>query len=450
MSLSTQNLELITSEIENALNSGLRHVIPHWLKDVQPGDVAQIIQYLSPPNRTQLMQVLKSNFNPEILTYLDENVSEEITRLLNPKELASAVAQLDSDDAFSVLEDLNEDQQQAVLYSIAPEERQSFEETLAYPKDSAGRIMQREVVVIPETWTVAQALKHLSHNHNLPEIFYDVFVLNSLKKPVGVLSLTTLMRARPQEHIKTLMNTDVNAISVTLDQESIALIFKRYTLLSAPVIDDASGQLLGMITLDDVVDIIDREAEEDIMHLGGVSNSDFYAPVFATTLARFQWLLITFVNTLLASAVISHFQLVLEKKVALAILMPIVAAMGGNAGMQVVTVVVRALATKELTILNMPRTIGKSVIVSCFIGLMFAVLLSGIATLWFHDKQLGIILGSAMFLNMLWAGVAGTILPIVVNRFGMDPALSAGPILTTTTDVLGFAIFLGLASMFML
>jgi magnesium transporter len=445
MSLSHENLEVIAFEVGNALQAGLRHVIPHWLENLQPGDVAQIIQYLSPSNRMRLIQALRLRLDPEVLTFLDENIREEITHLLNPKELAEAVKKLDSDDAFLVIEDLDEDQRQAVLFSINQQARENFETIFSYPKDSAGRIMQREVVVMPPSWTVGHALKHLEHNTSLPENFHHVFVLDGNQKPIGFVTLPQLIRARPQESIQSIMNPNLTLIPYDMDQEAAALLFKRYTLLSAPVVD-ANKRLLGVITLDDIIDVIEQEAEEDIMHFGGVGHSDFYAPIFTTAITRFQWLLITFFNTLLASYVISHFQMALEKHVSLAILMPIVAAMGGNAGMQVVTVVVRALATHDLSLINTTRTIGKAIVVSSFNGLVFALILSTIAIFWFHDFSLGLVLGSAMFLNMLWAGVAGTLFPIVINRLGLDPALSAGPILTTTTDVLGFAIFLGLAS----
>ena len=422
MSLSNENLEVIATEVGHALQSGVRQMIPHLLRSLYPGDVAQIIQYLSPPNRARLMQALRHDFNPEILTFLDDVVREEITHLLNPKELTKAVEKLDSDDAFSVIEDLDEDQRRAVLFSMSEQERADFEKTFSYPKHSAGRLMQREVVVVQGQWRVEQALRHLTYNTNLPETFHHIFVINREKRPIGVLSLSSLIRARSKDLIEEIMKQEVNPILFDLDQEEVALIFKRYTLLSAPVVD-TKGRLLGMVTLDDVLAVIDQEAEEDIMHFGGVSQSDFYAPVFSTVLSRFQWLLITFFNTLLASIVISHFQMVLEKKVALAILMPIVAAMGGNAGMQVVTVVVRALATHDLLLINMARTIGKAVVVSFLNGILFALILSTIAMFWFHDFSLGIVLGSAMFLNMLWAGIAGTLLPIFINRFRAGPSL---------------------------
>jgi magnesium transporter len=449
VSLTNDHLELIAYEIESALHAGLRHVMPEYLKKLHPGDVAYIIQCLSPKSRALLIRLLKKDFDAEVLTHLDESVREEITRLLNPRELATAVGKLDSDDAFLVLEDLDEDQQKAVLFSIGPKERHKFEKILSYPKGSAARLMQREVVIVPNTWTVSQAIKHLAHNPHLPENFYYVFVIDNHKKPVGMISVQDLIRTQANHYVQDIMTTNINALKPNMDQEDVAVLFKRYNLLSAPVLDE-KGRLLGVVTIDHVISVIDKEAEEDIMHMGGVSSSDFYANVFTTTLGRFQWLLVTFLNTLLASFVISHFQAVIEKQVALAILMPIVAAMGGNAGMQVVTVVVRAIATQELTMFNATRTVSKSILVSSLNGLIFACILSSIAMLWFHDLSLGLILGSAMFLNMLWAGLAGAMLPILIDRAGLDPALSAGPILTTTTDVLGFAIFLGIASLVLL
>jgi magnesium transporter len=395
-----------------------------------------------------LIQTIRPHLNPEVFTFLDETVRDEVARLLNPQELAAAVADLESDDAFSLIEDLDAQQQEEVLRSITPEERLSLEESLSYPEYSAGRLMQKEVVALKETCTIAQALQTIAKGQHLPDVFYDLFVVDQDHRPLGVVPLSRLLSASPQTPLSGLMTPNLQPIPATLDQEQVALQFKRYSLLSAPVVNE-KGALIGMVTLDDVFNVLDAEAEEDILHLGGVATSDFYFAIFPTIFARLQWLIVTLLNTLLASAVISHFHLALEKKVALAVLMPIVASMGGSAGMQVITVTVRALSNQALDQVNMLRTLGKEVTVCLFNGLICAVLLGVVATFWYGDVFLSIVLGSAMVFNMLWAGFAGTVIPLLVARLGMDPALSAGPLLNTTTDVFGFAVFLGLSMCFL-
>ena len=446
---STPSLEERASQVVQALQEARLQDLSDLLGGVHAGDLAKIIQYLSPHLRADLIHTILPHMNPEVLTYLDDTVREEVTRLLNPQELAAAVSDLESDDAFLVIEDLDEDQQEQVLSSITPEARLSLEKSLSYPEDSAGRLMQKEIVALLKDCTVVQAIRYVARNKDLPDVFYDLCVVDGNNHPLGLVPLSRLLNSPQKATLGDLMTVGQKPIPSTMDQEGVALLFKRYGLLSAPVVDE-NGQLLGMITLDDVMDVIDEEAEEDILHMGGIATSDFYSPIFSTSIARLQWLVVTLLNTLLASAVISHFQVALEKKVALAILMPIVAAMGGSAGMQVITVTVRALANQELSHVNMRRTITKEVMVSFVNGIICALVLGVVAFSWYRDGPLSIVLGSAMLFNMLWAGFAGTLLPLLVSRLGMDPALSAGPLLNTTTDVFGFAIFLSLAMGFLL
>lgn len=435
--------------IEDALEEDDASKVLDLVQGLHASEVAKLIQYLSGMRRAKLIQYLRPTLDPEILTFLDDTVRDDVLSFFNTSELAAAVSDLESDDAFLVIEDLDVDQQHEILQSISLEDRAILEEVLGYPEDSAGRLMQREVVTVPSFWTVGQTLDYIAGNEGLPDIFYDVFVADPRHHPLGVVPVNKLLKTTRTTTILEVTNTDIRKIPVTLDQEEVALVFRQYSLVSAPVVDK-NGRMVGMITVDDVVRVIDEEAAEDIMHLAGISESDFYAPVLFTSFSRIQWLLITLINTLLASAVIFQFQLTLEKKVALAVLMPIVAAMGGNSGMQVVTVTVRALATRELGTVNMLRTILKEVSVAALNGSIFALILGSIAALWFHDGALGCVLASALVFNMLWAGFAGTMLPILISRLGMDPALSAGPLLTTTTDVLGFAVFLGLSTLFLI
>jgi magnesium transporter len=422
--------------------------IVELLDALHPSDGARLIQYLRGHHRLKLMELLRTRLNPEILSFLDETVRGEVLHFLETEELAEALSRLESDDAFLILEELEETRRKDVLEALSSKNRAIFEEILTYPEDSAGRLMQRELVAVPSYWTVQQTRQFILENKNLPDIFYDVFVVDPKHHPLGVVPLSKLLTTALETSLTDVMHTDLHRIMVNLDQEEVAQVFRQYSLVSAPVVD-ASGRLLGTITVDDVVHVIDEEAEEDIMHLAGVSESDFYAPILTTSFLRIRWLLVTLINTLIASAVISQFQATLEKKIAVAVLMPIVAAMGGNSGMQVVTVTVRALATRELDTANMLRAIWKEISVALLNGLFFACLLGVLVAVWFHEIQLGVVLGGAMAFNMLWAGIAGTSLPILVHRLGMDPALSAGPLLTTTTDVFGFSIFLTLATFFL-
>lgn len=327
-------------------------------------------------------------------------------------------------------------------------ERVILEEVLTYPEYSAARLMQREIVCVPPFWTVAETMHYLTKEKNLPEKFYDLFVVDPKHTPIGGIPLSLLLRQPSSTKVADIMMADIKRIPALMDQEEVALLFRKYGLVSAPVIDEG-GRIVGMITVDDVVDVIEEEAEEDIMLLSRVTESDFYEPLLSTSYSRIRWLVISLISTLLAATVISQFQHTIEKLVALAVLMPINAAMSGNAGMQVVTVTVRALATRELGGANMSRAIWKEILVGLINGIVFGALVGSIAAFWFADPALGIVLGGALIFNMIWAAAWGVALPILIDKMGMDPALSAGPFLTTTTDLLGFAIFLGLARFFL-
>jgi len=448
-SKSIDSIEKLALELSELLRYEDFKKLEKCVNSLHPADLAQAIQYLPSASRCVLVKNLSPHLPGDTFAHLDESVREELLPLLPPKELAKLVGRLTNEDVLSVLEELSSHQKTQVFDHISEKKRQYLENLKSYPENSAARLMQQDMLAVPVQWTVKEVLEYISREKKVPRTFYEIYLITKEGKLEGLVSLATVMRSAPHTPLKRLQSTQTYAIQVAEDKEEVAHHFKRYSLTSAPVISP-EGYLLGIITADDVMFVLDEEAEEDLMHLGGVGGSDFYAPILSTTLARFQWLLITFLNTLLASAVISQFQVVLEKKVALAILMPIVAAMGGNAGTQVVTVVVRAIATHDLSLINFGRTLGKSLVVSFLNGLLFALIISSIAILWFHDWNLGIVLGSSLLANMVWAGVAGTLLPIVVTHIGLDPALSAGPILTTTTDVLGFAIFLGLAKAFLI
>ncbi len=413
-------------------------------------DIAHLLEQLSGDERRLFVEITRHILDPEVLTHLDETVREEVLEHLTPHEVAQAVVELDSDDAVDILEDLDEEQKRQILERIPPEERALIEEGLTFPEESAGRLMQRELVAVPSYWTVGETIDFLRAAKDLPDDFYDLFLVDPAHKPVGSVPLSRVMRNRRNVKLADIMETSLRTIDAEMDQEAVAHLFRSYGLVSAPVVDEA-GRLLGVITVDDVVHVIDEEAEEDLMSLAGVGDTDFHAPAFETAWRRLRWLLVTLVNTLIAATVISQFDATIEQLVALAILMPIVAAMGGNAGMQVVTVTVRALATRDLNpISNVWRPVLKEMMVAAMNASVFALIMGTIAALWFHNLGLGAVLGAAMIFNMLWAGLAGTLIPLTLSRLGMDPAISAGPFLTTTTDVLGFFSFLGLATLFLL
>ena len=307
--------------------------------------------------------------------------------------------------------------------------------------------MQRDVVAVPGFWTVGETIDFLRRSHGLPDDFYDLFVVDPAHRPAGTVPTSRVLRNPRETRIRDIMDDRGLSVPATMDQEQVADIFRRNDLVTIPVVDDAQ-RLIGAITVDDIVDVIDEEAEEDMLGLARTGERDIFASPLRTARRRQSWLLITLVNTILASLVISRFEGAIGQIVALAILMPIVAAMGGNAGMQVVTVMVRALAARDLTGGGTWRVVGKEIVVGLMNGVVFATVMGTIATLWFGDPSLGAVLASAMMFNMVWAGLAGTLIPLTLNRFGVDPAVGAGPFLTTTTDVLGFFVFLGLASVF--
>jgi len=412
-------------------------------------DTADLIEHLDPDKRRVLVEIIRPEFNPDVLIELDETVRDEVIEQLGFASLPTMVAALDSDDAVYLLDQMEEEEQRRILDALPPQRRAMIEQGLAYPEYSAGRLMQREVVAVPAYWTVGEAIDHLRDARGLPEQFYDLVVVDPRHRPAGRVSLSRLLRSKRPVRLRDIVEEELHPVPVTMDQEEVAFLFRQHDLVSTPVVDPA-GRLVGTITVDDVVDVIDEEAEHDMMSLAGVGDSDIHLPAMGTAWRRIRWLVITLMNTLLASFVISQFEATIEKVVALAVLMPIVAAMGGNAGMQVVTVMVRALATKDVGPSNVFRIVAKELVVGGLNGVVFAAVLGTLATLWFGFPQLGAVLAAAMVFNMLWAGIAGTVIPLTLDRMKIDPALAAGPFLTTTTDVLGFFVFLGLATAFLL
>ncbi|UEM03178.1 magnesium transporter [Skermanella rosea] len=414
-----------------------------------PADLADLLESLDPRERARVVGAIRDSFDPTVLTELDDSVRLEVVEQFDTADLAAAIAHLESDDALHLIETLDEDRRIAVMQAMPAAFRAILEQGLAYPESSAGRLMQRDVVAVPGFWTVGEVIDFLRRSQGLPDDFYDLFVVDPAHRPVGTVPTSRVLRNPRGTKVADIMEDRGLSVPATMDQEQVADIFRRNDLISVPVVDSA-GRVIGAITVDDIVDVIDEEAEEDLLGLARTGERDIYASPLRTARRRQSWLLITLVNTILASIVISRFEGAIERIVALAVLMPIVAAMGGNAGMQVITVMVRALAARDLAAGGTWRVVGKEVVVGVLNGIVFATIMGTIATLWFGEAGLGLVLASAMMFNMVWAGLAGTLIPLTLHRLGIDPAVAAGPFLTTTTDVLGFFVFLGLASAFLL
>ena len=447
-------MDKVVAEVSDALAAEESQRVKQLIEPLHYSDVADLVERLVPEDRDALLEIIKRDFDPEILHELDEELRDEIVKKLGLKNVAAAVSEMDSDDAVSVFEELADNERKQLLAAIPAADRAVIRDALTYPEDSAGRLMQRELVKVSPNWTVGETIDFMRRTaddefQDLPEVFYDIFIVSGEGKPLGAIPLSRLLRSRRQMPVTEIMETEMQLIPATMDQEEVAFLFRQRDLVSAPVVDEA-GRLVGAITVDDVVDVIQEENEEDFLGLGGVAGSDLHAPPAETAWRRSHWLFVTLINNVIAAAVISRFEATIEQMVALAVLMPMVAAMGGNAGTQVVTVVVRGLATKELSPSNVARVAAKEIGVGVLNGAGFALLAGTLAAFWFENAALGAVLGGAMVFNMVWAGLAGTLIPMALVRFRIDPAIAAGPFLTTTTDVLGFFCFLGLATRFLL
>jgi len=444
----------LVEAVEEALDRGDAESVRTLIEPLHDADIADLLQSLDADERREFIDAIRSEFHPDILVELDERVRDEVVDQLGLVETAAAVAELDTDDAIEVIAELDEDEQQQVLDAISATDRALIEQGLAYPEDSAGRLMQRELVAVPSFWSVGETIDHLRKSadespDNLPGDFYDIFVVDPGHRPVGAIPLSHLLRSRRPVPLTDLMTSEMKVIGATTDQEEVAFLFRQRNLTSAPVVDEG-GRLVGVITIDDVVDVIDEELEDDMMRLGGVSEDDLYSAAMETARSRFGWLLVNLGTAILASLVIGLFDATIEQMVALAVLMPIVASMGGNAGTQTLTVAVRALATKELTAANALRVIGKELMVGGVNGVLFAVIAAGVAWVWFGGAAIAVVLGLAMIINLVVAALAGATIPLMLERFHVDPAIASGVFLTTITDVVGFFAFLGLAAWFLM
>jgi magnesium transporter len=440
--------EFVTS-VADALDDNRPDDVDRLVGPLHYAELADLLELLRPDHRESLVERLRADFDPEILAELDQTVCDEVAEQLGTKTLAAAIAKLESDDALTLISTLEEPKQHLVLQAIPAALRAMLEEGLAYPEDSAGRLMQRHFVAVPAFWTVGETIDFMRESDNLPNDFYDFFVVDPRHRAVAKVALSRVLRSKRPVRIADIMDDEIFTVPVTMDQEEVAYIFAQHDLISAPVVDDA-GRLVGAITVDDVVDVIQEEAEEDIMHLGGVREDDLYEAVLDTGKSRFSWLFLNLITAVLASVVIGLFEATIEKIVFLAVLMPIVASMGGNAGTQTLTVAVRALAMKELTRANAMRVLSKEILVGAFNGIVFAVLIGFVAWFWSGDPAIGMVIAGAMVITLVVAGFAGTAIPLGLARSGIDPAVGSSVILTTVTDVIAFAVFLGLAAWFLM
>ncbi|EWY36060.1 magnesium transporter [Skermanella stibiiresistens SB22] len=440
----------LVNAVRDDLDDGRIGEVEAVVSDLHAADLADLVEQIGPEHRGALIDILRPQFDGEIFAYLSQSLREMVLDQLEPREIAAAVAELESDDAIDLIEDLDADQQREILENLPPETRALVEEGLTFPEYSAGRLMSRDLVSVPQFWTVGKTLDYLrTETDNLPEDFYDIFIVDPMHKVVGAIPLSRIMRQKRSVKVGDILTEDIRTITATTDQEEVAFLFRQYGLVSAPVVD-GNGRLLGVITVDDVVDVIDEEAEDDLLKLSGVPDTDIYRAVLDTTRSRFTWLFINLLTAILASSVIALFEATIEQIVALAVLMPIVASMGGNAGTQTLTVTVRALAMRELSNTNAVRVVAKEALVGTINGTLFAVIIGLVAGFWFQDHLLGIVIASAMIINLFIAGLCGTLIPLGLARLKIDPAVASAVFLTTVTDVVGFFAFLGLAALILM
>jgi magnesium transporter len=438
----------LVEDVAAALKAGAPDAVAETVINLHAADQADLMEQLTSRNLRRFMEAFHANLDPEVLSELEETVRDEVIDLLEPKEIAAAVAEMDTDDAVYVIENLDASEQRKILDAVPDEERFELEAGLSYPEDSAGRLMQQDFIAVPTYWTVGQTIDHMREDDDLPEDFYEIFVVDAHMKPVGTIPLNRILRTKRDVDISNIMEHDPILVPAQMDQEEVAFLVQQYDLVSASVVD-AGNRLIGSIMIDDIVDVIQEEAEEDIMLLGGVGDGGIHESTFQTTRDRFIWLFANLGTAILASIVINQFGATIEQMVALAVLMPIVASMGGNAGTQTLTIAVRALGTKELTSSNALRTISREAVVGVINGILFAVIIGVVAALWFDMNMLGVVIAAAMIINMVVAALAGILIPLGLSRAGIDPAVASSVFVTTITDVVGFFAFLSLAAMFL-
>jgi magnesium transporter len=439
--------EDFVERVRTAIEAQDAAALTDLIGELHQADVGDLLEALEPELRPRLIELMGGAFDFTALTEVDDTVREDILEELPAQTVAEGVRELDSDDAVYILEDLPQEEQAEILEQLPPSERSALERSLYYPEGSAGRRMQTEFIAVAPFWTVGQAIDYMRETDDLPDRFYELYVVDPGHRFVGAVALDRLMRTKRPVPISELVDEERIRVNATDDQEEVARLFEHYNLVAVPVVD-TGNRLVGVITVDDIVDVIEEEADEDVKALGGVSRDEELSDdVWTIARGRFPWLFANLVTALLASWVISRFEGALEKMVALAVLMPIVASMGGNAGTQTMTVAVRALATRDLGRANAWRVVRRELMVGALNGLAFAVIMGTIAAVWFNVTDLGLVIGLAMVTVLASAALGGILIPIILYRLGVDPAVSSGPFVTTVTDVVGFFSFLGIASL---
>ncbi|MBB5047146.1 magnesium transporter [Rhodopseudomonas rhenobacensis] len=435
------------AEISRAIAAKDDGFLREIVAELHEADLGDLIEALETDERVSLVELTGADFDFSALNEVDDAVREEILEELEPQTVAEGVRELDSDDAVELLEALDEEDQDEILDKLPPSERDALERSLDYPENSAGRRMQTEFIAVPLDWTVGHAIDHMRESPELPERFYEIYAVDGAQHWQGAVPLDALLRSGRQVPLADLIDEDRRKVSVLDDQAEVARLFGKYNLVAAPVLD-VDSRLVGVITIDDVVDVIEEEAEEDIKALGGVARDEELSDnVWTIARGRFNWLLVNLATAFLASSVLGMFEGQLEKMVALAVLAPIVASQGGNAATQTMTVAVRALATRELGASNAYRIVMREALVGLVNGIAFAVITGVAAVAWFKIPGLGVVIGLAMLCNLIAGALGGILIPMVLERFRADPAVASGTFVTTITDVVGFFSFLGIATL---
>ena len=438
----------LVSEIIISVDTGDKKSLLRIIKKLPSSDIADIINLLKSAERESFVDLIKEEFKPEILSDLEDSVREEIIHYLGYNFIADIIPRLRTDDAVHVIEDLEENEKNLILQKIPLSDREEIKISLNYPDDSAGRLMSLDFISIPPHWDVGQSIDYLRTNDDLPDEFYEIYLVDPGHKPIGALSLSSILKSNRDSKLRDIKTNQFVTIDANMDKEMVAFEFERFDLVSAPVTDD-DGRLIGVITADDIVDVIQEEAGEDIKLLGGVGDENITDNPMKSSRGRFSWLFINLLTAVLASLVIGLFDATIKEMVALAILMPIVASMGGNAGTQTLTIAVRSISTRDLVPLNYRRIINKEIVVSFYNGVLFALITGLFGWFWFDNFSLGVVLAFAMIVNIVIAGLSGILIPIGLNKLGIDPAIASTVFLTTITDVVGFFSFLGLAALFL-
>ena len=438
-------LRVVTSKIAN--NDA--KFISDSFNEIHPADAADIIEHLSISDRESLIKLNNFNIDAEVFVELNESIQTEIIKYLSSDSIVTILTNLESDDAISILENVPEEDKNTILSSLPPKDRFALLESLSYPEDTAARLMQREFTAIPSNWSVGQTIDYLRENKDLPEEFLEIFIVNEEFKPIGTVPSSRVLTSPRDTKMASIMSESQLLVPVDMDKEEVANLFENYNLNSAAVVDK-NNKLVGMIMNDDVLTVLKEEAEEDALRLAGVGDEEITDGIVTKTKRRFNWLLLNLFTALLATWVISFFGASIEQMVALAFLMPIVASMGGNAGMQTLAVTIRAIATKELSKSNFNRVVGKEFLIGILNGIIFAIITAVIVQFWFKDINLSMLIGVSMILNMIVAGLFGILVPVSLKKLNIDPALASSVFVTTITDVIGFLSFLGLGSIYFL